>query len=188
MSRRLQGGRRFLGDEGGAAAVEFVLVAPIFCLLLAGIADVGGALYVKFRLNSAVAAASNFAQVNAGAVGAATGPALATNIAALLSSSMGQSWADATVVVNNGPQASVTSGVVSSGGSASQADLCYCPSGTPDALAWGAPQTCKSNCPGAGTAGKFVTISASRSYSPMFASYGLVQAGQIRVRATVQTQ
>ena len=57
----------------GVAAVEFALVTPIFCLLLAGIVDLGGALYTKFKLDSAVTAGANFAQVNAGNVSSANG-------------------------------------------------------------------------------------------------------------------
>src|SRR5580692_477499 len=64
--RRTTSSRRGLvGDDRGIAAVEFALLAPIFCLLMAGVIDLGGVLFTKFQLDAAVTAGANFAQVNA---------------------------------------------------------------------------------------------------------------------------
>lgn len=187
---RTLGVRALADDRRGIAAVEFALVTPIFCLLLAGIVDLGGALYTKFKLDSAVTAGANFAQVNAVNVGSANGQTLANNIATIVETSQGSSWANDGVVVNNGPTATVSSGTSTPSGTASNADACYCPSGTPSAFTWGSSTTCGSACPGSNTgyAGKFVTITASHTYTPIFSSYGIVQNGTISASAAVQVQ
>jgi Flp pilus assembly protein TadG len=182
--------RAFGGDRRGVAAVEFALVTPIFCLLLAGIVDLGGALFTKFKLDSAVTAGANFAQVNAGNVNSTNGQTLANNIATIVETSQGSSWADDGVVVNNGPIATVSSGTATPSGTASNADVCYCPTGTPGSFTWGSSVTCGNVCPGtnAGYAGKFVTITASHSYAPIFSSYGIVQNNTISASVAVQVQ
>ena len=190
MNLRRLSPRALIGDRAGIAAIEFALATPVFCLLLAGIVDLGGALYTKFKLDAAVTAGANFAQVNASNVSAANGQTLANNIATIVETSQGSSWANDGVVVNNGPAASVSGGASSTSGTASNADLCYCPSGTPGAFTWGSSVTCGSACPGTnkGYAGKFVTITASRAYTPIFSSYGVVQNDTISASAAVQVQ
>lgn len=179
-----------LRDRRGVAAVEFALLTPVFCLLLAGIVDLGGALYTKFKLDSAVTAGANYAQINAGNVSSTNGQTLATNIATIVETSQGSGWADDGVVVNDGPSASVSGGTASTSGTASNADLCYCPTGAPGAFTWGSSTTCGSACPGTNTgyAGKFVTITATRQYTPIFSSYGIVQNNTISAAAAVQVQ
>jgi Flp pilus assembly protein TadG len=182
--------RAFAGDRRGVAAVEFALVTPIFCLLLAGIVDLGGALYTKFRLDSAVTAGANFAQVNAGNVNSTNGQTLANNIATIVETSQAAGWADDGVVVNNGPAASVASATTTNSGTATNADVCYCPTTASGVFTWGSAVSCGTACPGTNTgyAGKFVTITASHSYSPIFSSYGIVQNDSISATAAVQVQ
>lgn len=182
--------RALVRDRRGIAAVEFALVTPIFCLLLAGIVDLGGALYTKFKLDSAVTAGANFAQVNAANVSSTNGQTLANNIATIVETSQGSGWADDGVVVNNGPTSTVSGGTATASGTAANADACYCPSGTPGAFTWGSSTNCGSPCPGTNTgyAGKFVTITASHSYTPIFSSYGIVKNDTITASAAVQVQ
>jgi Flp pilus assembly protein TadG len=189
--RRTTSSRRGLvGDDRGIAAVEFALLAPIFCLLMAGVIDLGGVLFTKFQLDAAVTAGANFAQVNASNVSSTNGAALASNIATIVETSQGAGWANDGVVVNNGPTTTVTTGTASSGGTATNADSCYCPSGTPGAFTWGSAATCGNPCSGSNTgfAGKFVTITASRQYTPIFSSYGIVANNTITASAAVQVQ
>jgi hypothetical protein len=157
---------------------------------MAGIVDLGGALFTKFKLDSAVTAGANFAQINAANVSSANGQTLANNVAAIVETSQGAGWADNVVVVNDGPTTNVASGTAASGGTASNADACYCPTGTTSAFNWGSSTTCGAACPGsaAGYAGKFVTITATRHYTPIFSSYGIVQNNTIAASATVQVQ
>jgi len=182
--------RRFAGDRGGIAAVEFALLTPVFCLLLAGVVDLGGALYTKFKLDSAVTAGANYAQINAANVNSSNGQTLANNIATIVETSQGAGWANDGVVVNNGPSTTVASGTPTTSGTATNADVCYCPAGAVGSFTWGSATTCGAACPGAGTgyAGKFVTITATNTYSPIFSNYGIVQNDTITASAAVQVQ
>jgi Flp pilus assembly protein TadG len=174
--------------NAGLAAVEFALLSPMLLLIFAGSIDLGGALYVKFRLDGAVSAGANYALVNAANVGSANGATLAGNIATIVESSASASWANDTVVVNNGPTETVTNGIASPGGTAANADQCYCLTGSPPNWSWGSAATCGSSCGGGGLAGKFVTITATHGFTPLFASYGIVHNGAITGSAVVQTQ
>jgi Flp pilus assembly protein TadG len=164
------------------------MVAPIFCAVLAGAIDFGGALLTKYRLDAAVAAAANYALINASSVSSTNAATLASSLATIVRTSQGSTWADVTVVVNNGATATATgSGAISASGTASQADSCYCPTGTSGSLTWGSAVTCASNCTGGGYAGKFVTISASRTYATLLPDYNLI-GSPLRARVTVQVQ
>jgi Flp pilus assembly protein TadG len=176
------------GDRRGIAAVEFALLTPVFCLLLAGVIDLGGALYTKFKLDAAVTAGANYAQINASSVNSSNGQTLANNIATIVETSQGSGWADDGVTVNNGPTTAVTSGTATPSGTAANADACYCPSGTVGSFTWGSSATCGSSCAGGGYAGKFVTITATKTYTPIFSSYGIVQNDTITATAAVQVQ
>jgi hypothetical protein len=146
-------------------------------------------LYVRFRLDSAVSAASNYVLVNAASVSATGGATLASNAATIVQGSQGSSWADAVVVVNAGPTATVTNGALALGGAPEPADSCYCPTYSAASITWGAAATnCTTTCASGATAGKYVTVSASRAASPLFTSYGIVKNGKISTSATVRTQ
>jgi Flp pilus assembly protein TadG len=175
-------------SKKGAAAVEFALIVPILALILAGASDFGGALYAKFALDDAVSAAANYAVINAASVSSTSGASLATNLATIIGSAHSTNYATGTVVVNNGPTATITAGVVTSSGTAANADLCYCPTKAGSVVTWGSSVTCSSTCSGGGIAGKFVTIVTNRTYTPMFASYGLIKNGAIAASAVVETQ
>ncbi len=176
------------GAERGMAAVEFALYSVVFLPLLAGTTDIGMLLYVHFQLDAAVAAGAQYAVVNAANVNSSNGAALATSMAALVANAHGTSWANSTVVINNGPTASVTHGSTSSGGTAGNADNLYCPSGTAGNWVWGAPVTAGATCAGGGTSGKFVTVTASRSYIPIFPGFGIISDGPLSQSVIVQVQ
>ena len=167
--------------------MEFALLMPVFGLIFAGIADFGGVLLTRFRLDAAVSAGANYAMVNAASVSSASGATLGTSISTVVANNAGSTWADDAIVVNNGPTQNMTGGTSTSGGTASNADSCYCPTISPS-FAWGAAVTCGSACGGGGIAGKFVTITATRTYAPMFSGYGLVSNNTISVTTAVQTQ
>jgi len=179
---------RFRRSRRGSAAVEFAIVAPLVCLLVAAAVDFGGALYTKLKLDSAVAAGANYAQVNAANISSADGAALATNIAVVVEANKSAPHAGVVVVVNNGPTVTMREGAAVSSGAAENADKCYCPTGSLTSLAWGLPATCGSVCAGGGIAGKFVTITASLPYTPTFSSYGFVRNHTVSTSAVVQAQ
>jgi Flp pilus assembly protein TadG len=55
--------RKLWHNTGGAAALEFALVSPLFILLLIGIVQVGIALFVNAGLRNGVESAARHAQV-----------------------------------------------------------------------------------------------------------------------------
>ncbi len=113
---------------------------------------------------------------------------LASNIATVITTSNADAVASGTVVVNNGPRVAVTAGTSSSSGTATNADSCYCPAGSPTSWTWGNAVTCGNDCPGGGLAGKFVTLTLGYSFTPLLSSFGIVQDGTITAGAMVQTQ
>ena len=175
-------------DRRGSAAIELALIAPVLALLFIGLADFGVMILKRMQLNDTLAGAANYALLNQAAVTSGGGGALATTIVTLIGGGTGTSaFADAKVVVNNGPVRLLTGGVVSAPTSTdANADLCYCPTLAPS-LTWGASVTCGNACASGLRAGKFVQITASRAHSPIFASYGLVKAGTVSVTTLVQT-
>lgn len=183
-ARLLAALRRTLRDERGASAVEFAMLAPIFGLIFAAAADFGGIVSTKLTLENTVSAAANYALVNAASVTSGSASSLASSVATIASNG----WADATVTVNAGPTRTKSPSGTGSSGSSTPADSCYCPSKGSSGVIWGGSVTCGSSCSGGGLAGKFVAIAAQHAYTPLFIGYGLVQQGQVRVRAVVQTQ
>ncbi len=169
----------------GVAAIEFAMVTPVFVLILAGTADLSGLVIAHFRLETAVAAASNYALLNNAEVSSSDGASLASNVASIAAATASTS---ATVVVNDGPTATVSGGTTTTSGTAGNADLCFCPTGTPTSVTWGTSLTCGSACAAGGTAGKFVLVTASYTYSAIFTSYNFFNGGVVTAAAMVQTQ
>jgi Flp pilus assembly protein TadG len=172
----------------GAAALEFGLLVPIFMIILAGGVDLGNAVLGGMLTNAAVSAGSNFAMVNATNVSSTAGATLASNIATIVANSNGTGWANSSVTVNNGPTASMTSGVLSTGGTPANADSCYCPTGTATSPTWGTAVACGNSCVGGGLAGKFVVVSATYSYTPLIKGYSFAPSGNITAAMIAQTQ
>lgn len=177
---------RFGPERKGAGAVEFALIAPIFVVILAGIVDLGSLLHTKYRLNAAIAAGSNYALVNGQDISADEGAKLAMNIARVLAGEQAMSSSDTNVVVNNIAQVQVAAGIATTASLPGSGNACYCPTKTGNAIVWGAAKVCGSACPDGGVAGKFVLISISKPYSPMFGGYGFTEADHISVSAVVQ--
>lgn len=193
QSRLPQRGRlaaAFLGDRSGVAAVEFALIAPTLILVLVGLIDLGGMIYTRFQLDAALNAGANYAMVNAASVNSTSGAGLASTLAGLVSSGQTTNGNNSSITVNSGPTASSSGGTVTTGGTASAADSCYCPTGAASSsVTWGTAQTCGATCTGGGYAGKFVLLSASVNYSPIFSGYGIVSAsGTITSSSLVQVQ
>ena len=176
--------------NAGIAALEFALIAPAFFIVFAGMTDLGHAMYMRVRLEAAVAAGTNYALVNANSVGSSSaGTSLAQAIASFVATSNGGTVPNATIVLNDGQTVQVTGGIQTVSGSASNADLCYCPTGSPPNWSWGsAVSPCGTSCAGGGTAGKFVTITASYQFTPLFSYNGFGPNGTITVSAVVQAQ
>jgi Flp pilus assembly protein TadG len=159
------------GENAGAAAVEFAFFVPLFLIIVAGTVDFGYLIYITSQLTFAVSAGSQYAENNAAMV-SSNPSGLSTNIQTVVENANGAGWATGTVNVNNG----------------NDSTHCYCPTGSPGSWTWGSAVACGSSCAGGGVAGQFVAITASRSVSPLFPTYGLAYNGTISRSAMVETQ
>lgn len=179
--------RRLLGDRRGSSIVEFSVIAPVLTLIFAGTADIGAVLLKRFQLDNTLSAAANFALVSQANVSSSKGATLAAALTGIVSSTGATHYADSLVVVNNGPSSQVTAGVTTAtAGTAGNADLCYCPTGTAT-LVWGSAVTCGNACASGLRAGKFVQIRASKAHTPLFSNYGIVNSGTVSITALIQT-
>ncbi len=174
--------------DAGIAAVEFAFLVPVFLILLMGAVDLGQMLYAYYRLDQAVAAGAQYAVVNASNVNSTSGGTLASSIATVVENANGSAWASDTVVVNNGPSVTVSNGTATSGGTASNANSCYCPTGSPPNWSWGSAMTCSASCSGSGQSGKFVTVTAHVAYTPILQLYTFIANSTLTQSAAVQTQ
>jgi Flp pilus assembly protein TadG len=175
-----------LANRDGAAAVEFALLAPLLALILAGAVDFGGVVFQRFNLDNSVSSASNFALNGKASVNGTSGATLASTLGTILTSA---GTTSGSVVVNNGPTVTISNGAASTPSNSTSADSCYCPARSGSTITWGSAATCGSTCGTGGKAGKFVVISASRSYTPLFSNYGFIDANQqISTLAVIQTE
>lgn len=158
-------------ENAGVAAIEFAIYGTVFLLIVAGTVDIGMLLFTQSELDAAVSAGAEYAVNNAALVGS-NPSGLNTDISNIVNNANGASWASSTVNINN----------------SNDQTGCYCPTGTPGNWSWGGAVTCGSSCTGGGIAGQFVTITASRSISPMFPTFGFVQNGTISRSGLVETQ
>jgi hypothetical protein len=139
--------------------------------ILAATVDIGLLLFTTAELDAAVSAGAEYAVNNAPLV-ASNPSTLSSDIASVVDNAIGSSWATSTVNVNNSNDGS----------------HCYCPTGTPGSWTWGSTVTCGSACTGGGVGGQFVTITASRSISPLFSTFGFVPSGTVSRSALVETE
>lgn len=174
----------------GLAAIEFAMLAPFFLLLLVGMIDLGGFIYTSNRLETAVAAGAQYAANNAASVNATNGATLARSVATVVESEVNSAWANDTIDVNNGPTESARNGTLTTGDLSSglNANNCWCPTGSPPNWSWGSSATCGSSCPSGGVAGKFVSITASVTYTPLLAAFGLIRNNTLTQNAMIQVQ
>jgi Flp pilus assembly protein TadG len=180
--------RHVVRSNGGIAAVEFAFIVPVFLIMLMGVIDIGQMLFTYYRLDQAVAAGSQYAALNGGNVNSTGGGALASSIATIVEDANGSAWANDAIVVNNGPSVTVASGAATSGGTASNADSCYCPTGSGANWSWGSAMECGATCPSSGEAGKFVTITASYDYVPLVRIYNFITNTTLSRTGTVETR
>lgn len=140
----------------GVATLEFALAAPLLLLMLAAVSDLGFALLDKMKLASGVANAARYAMLTQGA-------ATATTLSAIIGDASSLSGVQTTV----------------------SATGCFCPSGSPAALA---AATCGNTCSNGAMAGTYQTITATYSYSPVMPGYSLLAGNALSEAATVQVK
>lgn len=189
--------QRLLRARRCVAALEFALLSPAFIAAFAGIVDLGSALYTWSRLEGALAVGANYALTQyASSAGSTTAESsFATSIGTFVSQSTfvnpttgAGTGATVTVVVNNGVSITFTAGVAGTA-SGTLSTSCYCPTGAPTSWTWGSAVACGSSCAATGgTAGKFVTITASQTFTPFFPAYHFVTGTTMSDGVMVQTQ
>jgi Flp pilus assembly protein TadG len=174
--------------NAGIAAIEFAVIVPVFLIMLMGTIDTGQMLYAYYQLDQAVAAGSQYAALNAANVTSTNGASLASYIATVVENANGTAWANDTVVVNNGPSVTVTNGTASSGGTAANADNFYCITGSAPNWTWGTSYSSQVSCTGGGTAGKYVTVTASYNYVPILSIYAFITSGTLSQSTALRVQ
>ena len=160
-----------LHDNAGVAAVEFGIFATVFLTIFAGTIGIGLMLYTDFQLDNSVNAGAQYALNNTAMVGSSPST-LSTNISSIVNNLNGTGWATSAINVNN----------------SNDSTHCYCPSGSPGNWSWGSAVSCGSTCGGGGVGGQFVTITANRSISALFPTFGFVPNGTISRSVLVETQ
>jgi Flp pilus assembly protein TadG len=187
LPARLPG--RLLQRRHGTAAVELALIAPMLLTLFAGIIDFARVFDQEIALSTAVASAAQYALLNVASINSTSAASLAATLSGIVANSNGAAWAGATVSVNGGSTSTVASGSTTSGGTAANANSCWCPTGASSAAwAFGTAATCGSACTGGTLAGKFVTITGTRAFSAIFGNFGLISNRTLHQSAIVQAQ
>jgi Flp pilus assembly protein TadG len=135
--------------NAGVAAMEFALLAPFLFALFAGVADFSIAYHYQMQVASALAAGAQYAFSQGQNE---SGSTLTNDVTSFVNKISPVTLSSVTASYNNGLDAS----------------SCYCVSGSPPAYT--GPATCGSACSdGSGsTAGKYVSITGSFSYTPLF--------------------
>lgn len=149
---------RLACNESGVALLEFALLAPVLALLCVGTIDLGLAFASQLQLAAAVGEGAQYAFLTGGSV---------------------QTTAVQTVVQKATALPGVTATVNYN------ANACYCPVGTPPTLS---SQTCGVPCADDTLPGKYLSISAAYTYSPIFPAYGLVANPGLVEKVTVRVQ
>ncbi len=150
--------RRLRTDRRGWAAAEVALAFPMLLLVLGNLIDYGLMLRRHAQLATGVTNAAQYATLTGATVSAAT----------LQSVASASSWL-------TGATASAS------------AVACYCPTTSPPAL--GAAVACTTTCAGSGQlAQKYVTITASYTYSPIMPGPTGLTAKTMTSSATVMVR
>ncbi|MFY9834780.1 MAG: pilus assembly protein, partial [Methylocystis sp.] len=162
-----------------------------YILVIGGVIDIGRAISMEFNLSSGVSAAASFALNNTSSSNSTNGQTLANNLANILASSYSTGWANATVVVNNGPSASITNGgAIVTSGTASNANSFYCPTGSVKVgITWGSSYTSAgTSCSTGGpVSGQYIVLSATKSFTALILPPSII-SNSFTVSAVVQVQ
>ena len=172
-------------DQGGSVAVEFALVAPILLFALAGVIDIGSAVYARLSLDAQVTAAADYALLQPGPEDQQNAENLATSLVQML---QGDASGTAEVIVNNVARAERTGSAVTTSSLPGDAGMCYCPSLSDGNMAWGASVGCGTSCATGDIAGQFLHISASTRHVTIFPGYAFIDGGMVNARAVVRMQ
>jgi len=154
--------------EAGVAAMEFGLLLPVLVVIFLGIADFSVAYHDQLQLSSALASAADYAFTQGQTE---SGSTLTTDVTNFVNTVSSIPLSAASATYNNG-------------GSATS---CYCVTGSPPTYT---ETTCGATCTdGSGsTAGKYVSISASFSFTPLFPLQTVLFGNSYSQSVTVRLQ
>ncbi len=168
LSRRRPGSLGGKTGNTGIAAMEFGLLVPVLVVIFLGIVDFSVAYHDQLQLSSALASAADYAFTQGQTESGATLTTDVTNFVRTVSPI----------------PLSAVSATYNNGGSATS---CYCVSGSPSTYT---QTTCGAACTdGSGsTAGKYISISASFSFTPLFPLQTVVFGNSYSQSVTVRLQ
>ncbi len=151
----------------GVATLEFGLMLPAFIELFLGVVDFSNAYHQQLQLSSTLAASAEYAFTQGQTD---SGSTLETEVTSFASTVTGVSLTTITASYNNG-------------GSATN---CYCVTASPATYT---QATCGSTCSGNnGTAGKFITITGSITYTALFTPNRVFFGSPMSQSVTVRLQ
>jgi Flp pilus assembly protein TadG len=139
--------RRHASGRAGVASVELAMVAPLFLLFFTGIVDLSLAFHRELQLSSVLTAGAEYA-FTAGQTD--SGTTLTTEVVNFVKALSGTTLSTVTATYNNGLVA---------------ADY-YCVSGSP--AVYTGPYATGTACADGSTAGKFLSITGSFTYTAIF--------------------
>lgn len=174
-------------DDRGAAAVEFSIMAPLFLLIMMGILDLGGGIYSKMRMDTAVNSSAMYALTRGDAVIPTSSAALADQLIEMLAVELGSEGIEAEVTVNNGSRSALTYSKKSATGASANANKCYCPTRNGDTIRWNEAGSCGSPCSSGGNSGKFIAINVSRQIRSLLPLQAII-GDSLNSQAIVQVQ
>jgi len=156
MTRSLSQHRTaFVSAEGGVAAIEFAVLAPVLLLLVGLLIDFGHGFNTQLRLATALHAGAQYAISNGAAVTAQSAPAFLDNVRTVVTGAASfSSVPTVTAKFNN----------AAGGGNAGNY---YCVRGS-GGTSWVSTGKASGSCGGNLSSGKFVTITATAPVSYFF--------------------
>jgi Flp pilus assembly protein TadG len=153
--------------RAGVASVELGMVAPTLITLCVAITDFSVVYHKQLQLSSALTAAAEYAFARGQSE---TGTTLASDVGSFIQAVSAVSLSSVTTNFNGG--------LVATG--------YYCVSGSP--AIYSGPYTSGAACADGSTAGQFISISASYSYTPMFAANKAFLPGSYTQSVVVRLQ
>jgi Flp pilus assembly protein TadG len=154
--------------RSGVAALELALLLPVMIALFVGITDFSFAYHQQMQLAATLGAAAEYAFTQGQNE---TGDALTSDVTSFVNKISPFALSTVAASYNNGD---------------SSATSCYCQSGSP--ATYTGPVTCGSACSDGSTAGKFVALTGSFSYTPIFIADAVFFSAPMAQTVTVRLQ
>jgi Flp pilus assembly protein TadG len=154
---------RLIRSRRASMSVEFALVAPVLFIISLGASNFSMLFLAKLKLANGVTAGSQYAisyySQNAYTLtNASSGSGTISNF---------QNAVQFVVAASSNFSTPLQANTATYNGGNDSSATCYCPSGSAPSWTLGSPVTCGSTCSGSVTAGKYLTIVATYSFTPV---------------------